>query len=217
MIEVEEMGEDGNAELVENLVECLSNAVVFKFKAHGHHWNVMGPDFAEFHEFFGEIYEDVEGSIDQLAELIRQRGAKAPYRLVDFARNSAIADGEVGGDAMAMLHDLLEGNKVMTECLSESFAAATAVNDQGAANVLADRLSAHSKLNWQLSAFLGQEAIPGATAMSDSDAMCPNCGMPMSQCVCGNSNTCSCGMPLTSAGTCSGCGMTPTQCACGNM
>ena len=44
-------------ELVEALAQNLSNAVVLYFKAHGHHWNVMGPDFAEFHEFFGEIYE----------------------------------------------------------------------------------------------------------------------------------------------------------------
>jgi len=85
---------------------------------------------------------------------------------------------------MAMLHDVLEANKTMTDCLNETFAAATAVNDQGIANFIADRLGAHSKWNWKISAFLGQEAIPGASAMSDSDAMCPNCGMPMSQCVC---------------------------------
>jgi DNA-binding ferritin-like protein len=54
--------------LVDSLAECLSNSVVLKNKAQGYHWNVMGPDFGEFHDFFGSYYEDVESAIDHLSQ-----------------------------------------------------------------------------------------------------------------------------------------------------
>jgi ribonuclease R len=46
-------------ELVEALARLLGDNVVMYTKAHGHHWNVTGRDFSQFHEFFQEIYEDV--------------------------------------------------------------------------------------------------------------------------------------------------------------
>jgi starvation-inducible DNA-binding protein len=150
----------GSQSLAENLAECLSNTVVWKFKTHGFHWNVKGPDFREFHKFFGTLYKDAEEAIDPLGELILTRGGVAPSKLFEFAKMSSIVDTDCGSDPMAMLADARKANEVLIECLNETFASAsaTATNDQGVANFIADRIAAHSKWNWQISAFLGMSA-----------------------------------------------------------
>ena len=150
-------GQMGNID--QNLVECLkdtlANAFVMSLKANGHHWNVMGADFSQFHDFFGEIYEDVKSSVDPLAENIRKRGAMAPSFLSDFAALTSIEDIEVGGNAMAMCKDLLMANDVMIQSLNECFESATVANDQGIANFIGGRLEMHAKWRWQLRSTLG--------------------------------------------------------------
>lgn len=148
----------GNEALAACLTECLSNTVVFKFKAQGHHWNVKGPDFTEFHSLFGDIYTESEEQIDTIAEMIRFRGKPAIFRLAEFMSVSSLSDAEVGSDALAMTRDLRDSNLTLLACLNDTFNCAQAVNDQGIMNTLADIIGKRSKLNWFLSSFLGEEA-----------------------------------------------------------
>jgi DNA-binding ferritin-like protein len=60
--------EETTADLAEELSELLGNLVALKFQAHGYHWNVKGPMFAQFHELFGDIYADVDDTIDPMQE-----------------------------------------------------------------------------------------------------------------------------------------------------
>ena len=148
----------GNAALAACLTECLSNTVVFKFKAQGHHWNVKGSDFTEFHSLFGDIYTAAEEQIDTLGELIRFRGMPTIYRLADFMSTCSCADTEVGSDALAMVRDLRDSNLTLLACLNDTFNCAQAVNDQGIMDTIAGIIGSRSKLNWFLSSFLGEEA-----------------------------------------------------------
>jgi starvation-inducible DNA-binding protein len=148
-------------ELVQALANSLSNAVVLYFKAHGHHWNVVGSDFSQFHDFFQEIYEDIYSSLDPLAEDIRKLGAVAPYRLVQFARMADIQDTEVGQNAMGMCKDLYDSNEIMLRSLNNTFAVTNAANEQGIANFLSERIDMHQKWRWQLNAFLTSEDTVG--------------------------------------------------------
>lgn len=143
-------------EVAECLADTLGNAVVLYFKAHGHHWNVKGKHFTQFHEFFAMIAADVYGSFDDFAENIQKLdvGANAPYRLVEFARLTSMDDVEVGNDAMAMVKDLLMANTVMLASLNDCFQAATAANCQAIANFIAGRLDMHEKWDWQLKSYL---------------------------------------------------------------
>ncbi len=208
------------AELVSSLAACLSNAVVMSLKAQGHHWNVVGPDFGQFHDFFGEIYTDVYGSIDPLAENMRKLGVNAPYRLGEFASMTTIADAEVGGSSQAMVADLFVANDEAIACLYTSFSLASASNQQGIADFIASRIDVHEKWSWQLKAFMAPEepAMPGkskaapfvearATApvmvqpvveteiMSMPSSWCPNCIDGICSCVvgkCGCDDNCEC-------------------------
>lgn len=146
-------------EVVNCLATCLSNAVVLTFKAQGAHWNVEGTDFSEFHEFFGEIYTDVYGSIDPLAENMRKLDSTAPFRLIEFARLTEIQDAEVGKDAMTMCRDLLASNDVMIASLDRLFAISSEQNEQGVADFAAGRIDTHKKWRWQLRAHLAGNII----------------------------------------------------------
>jgi len=142
-------------ELVNALATVLSDAIVFTNQAQGAHWNVVGHDFHQYHAFFAEIYEDVEDSIDPLAENIRKLGAMAPYRLQDFARLSNIDDStECGSTTSELTSYLHASNEIMIEDINYAFALANAMNEQGIADFLAARDDMHKKWRWQLGASL---------------------------------------------------------------
>jgi len=159
------------------LAECLSNAVVLSHKAQGHHWNVKGSDFTEYHDFFGKIYDDVHGSIDPLAENMLKLGVNAPYRLSEFASLTSISDAEVGSNAKMMVMDLIEANKTMLGCLNDCFAAANAANEQAIANFIAERLDMHAKWNWQLTAHVYDYMATSGACQScgEGGCSCPGC------------------------------------------
>ena len=54
--------------LIASLKVVLGNTFIMYFKSHSYHWNVEGHHFRQFHDFFGEIYDDVYGAVDPLAE-----------------------------------------------------------------------------------------------------------------------------------------------------
>lgn len=186
-------------EVVECLADTLGNAVHLYFKAHGHHWNVTGRDFSQFHDFFEEIYTDVYSSFDALAENMRKLGAMAPYRLEDLANLSQMDDMDCGTDAMMMVQDLYVANNIMIMSLDNCFAIATSSNEQGVADFIGGRIDEHKKWRWQLSAYLSptEADMPGKSEavelldagdvpvveqlMNDHDG-CPLCG-PVG-CVC---------------------------------
>ena len=146
-------------DLVEELQETLADVVSFYLRAHGAHWNVTGTDFAEYHELFGKIYDDANGSIDAFGENIRKLGAKAPFRLADFIEMRTIDDSDMNSqDARVLATDLLGANDSLIESLAYAFKCADELNQQGIANFLAERLDAHQNWKWQLSASLGIEA-----------------------------------------------------------
>ena len=49
--------------LADSLKTLLATEYAFVIKAQLFHWNVEGPDFAQLHEFFGNIYEEVFSEI----------------------------------------------------------------------------------------------------------------------------------------------------------
>jgi len=140
--------------LVAELSTTLADVFTLYAMAHGFHWNVRGINFAELHELFGEIYEDVFSSVDPLAENIRKLGANAPFGLHQFLSLREIEDASNVSSATQMLSTLKEANAKVLECLNEAFAAADKANEQGVANFLADRIDQHQKWAWQLTSSL---------------------------------------------------------------
>jgi len=141
--------------LIEPLKQYQANSVVFASTAHGFHWNVEGPLFSEFHELFGEIYEDVDGTIDTIAEWLRVFDVQAPYTLQEFINNQSFGESRISSNSpITMTKSLLLMNDKMIFDITAMFDIATQEKEQGLANFLADRQTAHQKWGWFLKSIL---------------------------------------------------------------
>lgn len=138
--------------LVKELQELMGDVTVFYFRAHGYHWNVEGEDFSQYHNLFEDIYSDVYGSIDPLAENIRKLGEYAPFKLDTLITLASLEDSKVPTNPRAMAKDLLEANESLIEILKSVFHTANDDDEQGIANFIAERIDMHQKWSWQLKA-----------------------------------------------------------------
>lgn len=136
--------------LKDDLKVLLGSTFVFYVKAHGFHFNVEGPDFLQYHELFGKIYDDVYGSVDKLGEHIRTLDSYTPGSLARFLELSVLQEQPQIPRAELMIAELEQDNAAMIELLSRVFATADAENKQGIADFIASRLDAHEKWGWML-------------------------------------------------------------------
>ena len=140
--------------LIESLKIALADTVAFYVKAQNFHWNVEGSDFHEFHEFFGNLYEETQGAVDLIAELIRTTGAYAPGSLTRFKELTTIEDEERIIPVVEMLKILLLDNAKLIGSLTIAYNNAETDKNYAISNVLQDRLTAHAKHAWMISSFL---------------------------------------------------------------
>lgn len=145
---------------VEVLERLLADVVDFSYRAWGFHWNVTGEDFTQYHDLFGTIQSDVDGSIDPIAENIRKIGGFPHIRLSDYVTESTLPPCDVeGGDARALAAHLLMANEVLIKELNNAFHVFEAVDDQAICNFIADRLDKHHKWSWQLASSISPTEI----------------------------------------------------------
>jgi starvation-inducible DNA-binding protein len=141
--------------LADSLKTLLATEYAFSIKAQLFHWNVEGPDFAQLHEFFGSLYEEVyNNSIDKTAEYIRAMDDYTPGSFERFSELSIIQGQTKIPRARLMIEELLANNGQLLELLNKNFAIAEQENQQGIANFIAERIDAHQKHGWMLRSFL---------------------------------------------------------------
>jgi len=144
--------------LVDDLKVLLATQYAFVIKSQFFHWNVEGLDFAQLHEFFGDIYEEVyDNAIDQTAEFIRILDDYTPGSFERFAELSLVPGQTKVPRARLMIQELLADSQTLIDHLNQCFAAAEAENQQGIADFVAGRIDAMGKHRWQLRSFLREE------------------------------------------------------------
>lgn len=130
---------------------ALANTFIMYFKAQSYHWNVEGINFSQYHGFFGEIYQEIYGSVDTIAEELRALGEYAPHSLMDLYTYKTIAEDEVLPTSIPdMLTSLETANKEVIDSLNNLFNKASEQNEQGLADLAAARLDAHKKHGWMI-------------------------------------------------------------------
>lgn len=139
-------------ELVEQMKVALASVFAFYLKAQYFHWNVEGPNFPQYHEFFGNLYEEVYGSVDPFAEEIRALGAYAPGSLVRFKELSKVEDEINIPNSMTMIRELTLDNQMIIDMLENINKLANDNNKSGLSNFIEDRIDKHSKHGWMLRA-----------------------------------------------------------------
>ena len=113
----------------------------FYMTAHKFHWNLECSDFPQFHEFFGDIYNEAFSAVDDIAEKMRQLG--------DMADVTKIEPGNAT-DLCSMVKTLAEMKEGLVMLCKDGVKIADEDNEPGVANFIAGRVEAHQKNAWML-------------------------------------------------------------------
>ena len=114
------------------------------------HWNVVGPDFQQYHTLFGGQYETMFEEIDRISEHMRYLGIRVYGSLEDVKEASKIKDVMMKYSAEEMCSILMSDNQAVIKVFEEAFDLATKQNLQATANLLADLMESHGKFVWML-------------------------------------------------------------------
>jgi starvation-inducible DNA-binding protein len=136
--------------LIEQLKVILGTNFGLYFKSHSFHWNIEGPDFAQYHKFLGKLYEQVFDNTDLIAEKIRMLDSYAPTTLTRMLELSDIPDTENIPSALAMLSQLKQDNDRFIVHLRAGIVAAEQADEPAIGNFLQDILDQHQKHAWML-------------------------------------------------------------------
>jgi len=137
-------------ELIQEMKVTLASTFAFYLKTHGFHWNVEGPNFPQYHEFLGNLYEEVFGAVDPIAEHLRTLGAYAPASFLRYKELSIVKDEINIPAAASMFNKLTVDNSDIIQQLTKAQELAEQNKKMGLANFLQDRIDAHEKHGWQL-------------------------------------------------------------------
>jgi starvation-inducible DNA-binding protein len=143
-----------NQKIADALTGILSDTFVLYFRAHSFHWNIEGRDFLEFHEFFGEQYEELWKVTDEIAERIRALGVYAPVNLASMLKAASLKEEKDIPNAKEMLASLLKGHEALVDKLHECVEVSQKGGDEGTADLCIGRIQEHEKTAWMLRSFL---------------------------------------------------------------
>ena len=153
-------------EIVTTLKQLLANTYLLYIQTQGAHWNVLGSDFPQLHTLFQTQYTELALAIDLIAEHIRTYDAIAPGSAAEFMELATFEEGRFAPgnwagagmqlDKQSLLAMLLSQHKE-TAKLAQKLGqiSADAIHTQ---NLAADRIEAHEKAAWMISATMNQSA-----------------------------------------------------------
>lgn len=168
-------------DLAQQLAEILADTVTLHYLGHGFHWNVKGPLFSQFHDFFATIYDDFADAEDDIAEAIRRLGFDAPHLLTEFIELTCVDARRVAGDPLEMATVLYENNLLALQCLKEGVDLAQQLDQQDVVNLLADRINMQNKWKWQLGATIGANSTQVNTIIIEDSGVTPPADMGKSK------------------------------------
>lgn len=140
-------------ELVNLMNKLLADTFALYLKAQYYHWNVEGKNFPQYHEFFGSIYAELYGSVDIIAEHIRQLDSYAPGTLSRFKDLTSVEEiTTLPIPAETMIADLYNQLNQYQENLQPVYKMSDMFNQHGLSNFIQDRMAAVKKHLWMLKA-----------------------------------------------------------------
>lgn len=121
-----------------------------------YHWNVVGDDFFQLHEAFGDQYTNMQSELDRLTENMRYHRMKAIGSITDVAATSEIPEASANPTAKTMVSQLLADNKKIIDIFAAAVAECDAQKEYPTSNILQDLMESHGKNVWMLRSYLKQ-------------------------------------------------------------
>jgi starvation-inducible DNA-binding protein len=108
-----DLPEASRVQVITLLNQRLADCIDLQTQSKQAHWNVKGPTFIALHKLFDDIYADVTGYVDLIAERIVQLGGIAEGTVGVVAERTTLVDYPLvlsrGAEHVAALSDALAG------------------------------------------------------------------------------------------------------------
>src|ERR1700742_442200 len=90
------------------LSKLLADEFILYTKTRNAHWNVEGADFHSMHIFFEQQYNELDETMDSVAERIRQLGHYAPATLQSFLQLTHLTEASrEKNDSLGFIKELV--------------------------------------------------------------------------------------------------------------
>lgn len=139
---------------IEQLTEVFYDNFMAYYRSHVAHVNIVGRNFQSDHALLSGIYEDLQGQIDVLAELLRTLQAEMPNDLMMVMNGASVSTFAMEGSADEMLMEVKGDLLQLKGCYEELMAIAEEEELDHIANYAQDRVLALAKMIWMLNATL---------------------------------------------------------------
>ena len=139
-------------EVASNLGDALADAFRLSFNLQGMHWNVEGPMFFSLHKLTETQYEQIESSVDEIAERIRALGLPAPESLRALDDRSIIDDLPEQAELKQRVERVISDYEKAGQRLKAIISLAESNGDIKTADLLTDQLGSYEEFAWTLRA-----------------------------------------------------------------
>jgi starvation-inducible DNA-binding protein len=123
-------------------------------KTWAYHWNVVGSDFTQLHQLFGEQYNTMFEEIDRISENMRYLNIKPLSSLSRMLEVTKIQGSPSSKGATEMLQELLSDNIKFIELMQEISEESEEQKQYATTNLVQDLMESHGKFVWQLRSHL---------------------------------------------------------------
>jgi starvation-inducible DNA-binding protein len=134
----------------------LADEFVLYAKTRSAHWNVEGPDFYSKHIFFEKLYEELDDTMDEVAERIRTLGHYAPAKLNEYLELTHLAEqSRQDNSSKDFIQLLLNDHETVIIHLRENINHfANELHDAGTSDFITGLMEKHEKTAWMLRSHL---------------------------------------------------------------
>jgi len=138
------------------LDKILSDEFLLYVQTRKYHWNVTGIHFNDLHKMFQAQYEELDQTIDTIAERSRALGGQAKGTLAQYIATSRLKENQAENlKDVAMINNLLDSNETLIrELRIDIDICQNEFSDAGTADFLTGLIEKHEKTSWMLRTLL---------------------------------------------------------------
>lgn len=140
------------------LNDLLANESVLLFQTLNYHWNLVGPEFHDYHLLFDNQYNQIFQDLDKIAERVRAVGGFALASMKDLSKAASLKEDSSIPKPKQMVLNLLKHYEVIIEQIRAAIITLDKkTHDFGTINFLEELLTQHEKTAWMLRSLAGKE------------------------------------------------------------
>lgn len=136
----------------------LANHSVLLVQTLNYHWNIVGPEFHDYHLLLDKQYNQLFEKMDLLAERVRAVGGIALGSMKEMLQHATLKEdtGKVPAPKQ-IITNLLKQYEILIEQTRETIdQLESKTKDFGTQNMLEEMIMQHEKTAWMLRSLLGK-------------------------------------------------------------